>query len=523
LIPGKQYRPEDFLRVAWRRKWLIALPLVVSAAATMAYVYSLPNLYRSGTLILIVPQRVPESYVQSTVTMKIEDRLQSISQQILIRPRLERVIDDFNLYPELRKTAIMEDVVERMRREIAVQVVKGDAFRVSYVSGEPRTSQRVTERLASLFIEENLRDREVLAEGTNQFLEAELEDARRRLVDNEKKLAEYRRLHANEMPTHLEANLQGQHNAELQLQALANALNIDRDRRRTLERQLGDLLTPSASGEPSPALQGVSADPTAAAQTTAAAQLAVAQSNLSAMELRLKPEHPDVIRARHLMAELEKKAAEEASVRPVESGEPRSPTLSERARESRLAELRLDLESLGGSIASKEEQEQQLRASIATYQSRVQAVPMRETELVELTRDYDTIRQLYQGLLGKYEASKISANLERRQQSEQFRVLEPASLPEKPFSPDRIRLNLMGAAFGLALGLALAALLEYFDTSMRTESDVLVALALPVLALVPHVVGEGERRRRRRRLVWGLTAATTVVTALAAAVWMLRL
>jgi uncharacterized protein involved in exopolysaccharide biosynthesis len=249
----------------------------------------------------------------------------------------------------------------------------------------------------------------------------------------------------------------------------------------------------------------------------------VAQSNLSAMELRLTPEHPDVIRARRLIAELEKKAAEEASVRPVESGEPRPPTLAERARQNRLAELKLDLESLNRDIASKEEQEQQLRESIATYQSRVQAIPMRETELVELTRDYDTIRQLYQGLLGKYEASKISANLERRQQSEQFRVLEAASLPEKPFSPNRLRLNLMGAVFGLALGLALAALLEYLDTSMRTENDVIVALALPVLALVPYVVDENERRRRRR-LAWGLTAATTVVTALVAcAVWMLRL
>jgi polysaccharide chain length determinant protein (PEP-CTERM system associated) len=508
--------------VAWRRKWLIALPFVVCAAAAAAYAYSLPNIYRSVTLILVVPQRVPESYVQSTVTTRIEDRLQSIGQQILSRPRLERIVHDFELYAEQRKTAVMEDIVERMRREIEVQVVKGDTFRVSYISGEPKTATRVTERLASLFIEENLRDREVLAEGTNQFLEAELEDARRRLVENEKRLAEYRRLHANEMPTHLEANLQSQHNAEMQVQALTNVLSMDRDRRRTLERQLGDFLTPSANGEPG--LPGVSTDGTAPAQTTAGAQLAAAQIDLSAMELRLTPTHPDVIRARRLIAELERKAAEEVGLRPIESAEPRPPTLAQRGRESRLAELRLDLESVTRDIASKEAQEQQLRALIATYQSRVQAVPLRETELVELTRDYDTIRQLYQGLLGKYEASKISANLERRQQSEQFRVLEPASLPEKPFSPDRLRLNLMGAAFGLALGLALAALLEYFDTSMRTESDVLVALALPVLALVPHVVGEGERRRRRRRrLVWGLTAATTVVTALAGAVWMLRL
>ena len=163
------------------------------AAATAVVSRKLPDLYRSDTLILVVPQRVPESYVKSTVTSRIEDRLQSISQQILSRTRLERIIQDFNLYAEERQTGIMEDIVEQMRADIKVDVVKGDAFRVSYIGRDPRTVMKVTERLASLFIEENLRDREVLAEGTNQFLEAQLEDARRRLVEHEKKLEVYRR------------------------------------------------------------------------------------------------------------------------------------------------------------------------------------------------------------------------------------------------------------------------------------------------------------------------------------------
>ena len=161
------------------RFWVLLVPFSIVAACTAIYARYLPDVYRSDTLILVVPQRVPESYVRSTVTTRIEDRLQSISQQILSRTRLERIIQDFNLYPEERRVGIMEDVVEKMRRDIAVQVVKGDAFRVGYVGTEPRTVMKVTDRLASLFIEENLRDREVLAEGTNQFLEAQLEDARR--------------------------------------------------------------------------------------------------------------------------------------------------------------------------------------------------------------------------------------------------------------------------------------------------------------------------------------------------------
>src|SRR5689334_5182994 len=141
----------------------------------------------------------------------------------------------------------MEDVVERMRGSIAVQVVKGDAFRVSFTSNEARTAMRVTERLASLFIEENLRDREVLAEGTNQFLEAQLEDARRRLIETERKVEEYKRQYDGELPDQKEANMQGLHNLEMQLQALTESLNRDRDRHLVLERQMADLDAPDAA------------------------------------------------------------------------------------------------------------------------------------------------------------------------------------------------------------------------------------------------------------------------------------
>jgi polysaccharide chain length determinant protein (PEP-CTERM system associated) len=510
LIPGKQYKPEDFLRIAWRRKWLIVIPFALVAAATTAYTFFLPNVYRSQTLIMVVPQRIPESYVQSTVTMRIEDRLQAISHQILSRPRLERIIEEFKLYPELRDVAIMEDIVGRMRSEIVPEIVRGDAFRISYVYGDPRTAMRVVERLASLFIEENLRDREVLAEGTNQFLEAQLEDARTRLIDQERKLADYRLRHGTEMPDHLESNLQAQHNAEMQIQALLNALTVDRDRRRVLERQIAELSSPQLGEEPivvaRPQPEGTA--------PTAVEQLAAAKANLADLLLRLTPEHPDVIRSRRLISELEVKAGAELPTPPGETPRVTSPV--ERLRLNRLAELRTDLENLNRDIARKEDQEARLRTTVATYQERVQAVPLRETELAELTRDYNTINQLYQSLLQRHESAKISANLERRQQGEQFKVIEPAHLPERPYSPNRKRLNAIGAALGLALGLGLAALLEYFDTSMRNEEDVLIALALPVLALVPHVDGiEDVLKRRRRFLMWGVTAAATMVMSLA--------
>jgi hypothetical protein len=149
---------------------------------------------------------------------------------------------------------------------------------------------------------------------------------------------------------------------------------------------------------------------------------------------------------------------------------------------------------------------------LAGYQANVADVPVRETELVELTRDYETLRQIYTGLLTKTENARAAADLERRQIGEQFKVLDPAYLPERPISPNRPQINAAGALGGLAVGLGLMLLLEYRDRSLRTEDDVLDALALPVLALVPRMMSVAERKRyQRRRQVMRLAVGATVL------------
>ena len=516
MIPGKQYTPEDIVRIAWRRKWWAAIPAVVIAVGVAAWARTLPNLYHSETLILVVPQRVPESYVRSTVTTRIEDRLQSITQQILSRTRLERIVQDFNLYPEERRSAIMEDIVERMRREIEVQVVKGDAFRVGFTSSDARTAMRVTERLASLFIEENLRDREVLAEGTNQFLEAQLEDARRRLIENEKRLEEYRNQHSGELPTQLDANIQGQHNIEMQLQALLESVNRDRDRRLTLERFLADANAPDAAAAPSrPGAINADGVPTGA---TAADQLQAAQDALRALQLRLTPEHPDMLRMTRLVAELQKKADAEALARPVSTGA--APlTAAEVMKRNRLAETKAEFEKVDRQIAQKIEDEKRLRAMLGEYQKRIEAAPKRASELTELTRDYETFQASYKSLLAKKEDSNVSANLERRQIGEQFKILDPARMPERPTSPNRPRLQSMGALGGLAVGLALATLIEYLDKRLKSEADVKAVLNLMVLATIPIL--EGEPKPRRWKLAAISATALVAITLGATLAWRL--
>jgi polysaccharide chain length determinant protein (PEP-CTERM system associated) len=517
VIPGKQYSFDTLLQIARRRVWLIVLPAVLLGALGAAVVHEWPNKYRSETLILVVPQRVPESYVRSAVTARIEERLQTISQQIMSRTRLEQIVQDFNLYPKERASQqLMEDIVERMRtRDIGIDIVKGDAFRVSYAAEDPRTAMRVTERLASLFIDESLRDREVLAEGTNEFLATQLDEARRQLVLNEKKLEEYQALHNGELPTQMGANLQGLHNTEMALQALGESLNRDRERRLLLERSVADIVdTPDAppAGDPAAAASSETAK-------TLAEELRAGEQALLALEMKLKPEHPDVKRQRRNVDELRRRV--EAQQLEATLIRPKGPVVIDQARRRRLTDAKAELDNLDRQLEAKIAEESRLRGLLASYQSRIEVAPAREAELAALTRDYETLQQSYRSLLQKKEESQISANLEKRQIGEQFKILDPARVPEKPASPDRPRLYLLVVFAAIGIGVACAVTAEYFDRSLRSEADVRAALNMMVLATVPYVrdaVTSG--RRLRRHLAMGV-GALTVLTVCAAVAWRL--
>jgi protein tyrosine kinase modulator len=519
VIPGKKHTPDEMARIAWRRKWVILVPFVTIALATMAWTRTLPNSFRSETIILVVPQRVPEAYVKSTVTETIEDRLGAIREQILSRSRLETIINDLGLYPELRDTYVMEDLVERMRTDIGITVAKDDSFRVSYVSSNPITAMKVTEQLSNLFINQNLKDREVLAQNTNAFLGSQLEEARRRLVEHEKKLEDYRRRHAGELPSQQETNLTAVNNAQLQIQQLVESINRDKDRKVLIERSIADLTSPDANPEVSTAMVGSDANlPSGTAQQ----QLAAAQLALRNMELRLKPEHPDIQRMKRIVSDLEKKADTEGLEAPLSPGAPgvRASSPLEAARQNKVRGFRAELETLNKQIAEKEQEQRRLRNLMAVYQGRAEVAPTRESELTELTRDYDTLQKLYTSLLSKSEDSKMAANLESRQIGEQFRILDPARVPQRPFSPNRPRLDAVGAFLGLVVGVGLAVFLEYRDTSLKTDDDVLIALTIPVLAMIPVLLTKSDvRRRQRLRVAGGLTATLFVVAIVAAATW----
>jgi polysaccharide chain length determinant protein (PEP-CTERM system associated) len=389
---------------------------------------------------------------------------------------------------------------------------------VSYTGAEPKTVMQVTQRLASLFIDENLRDREVMADASFRFIESQLSDARVRLVEHEKQLEAYRLQHAGELPSQLDANLRVIQNAELQLQALNETKARNLDRRIIVERTLADLNAPApAAPVAPPAAPGPAGD--LIGQGTAEQQLEAAQEALRQLLLRLTPVHPDVIRMQRVIATLQEQAGAErlqAAAAPAAVAAPANP--AETARLNRLREAQDELENIVRQEQRFEADERRLRSVIADYQARVEAAPSRESELIALTRDYDTLRQTYASLLSKQEDAKIAANLERRQIGEQFKVLDPAQLPERPTSPDRMRLNAMGIVVGLVLGLGVALLLELGDTTFKSDDDVTAALNLRVLALVP-VLGSVPKRRASR----AATAASVALAWLAGAVMIWRM
>ena len=231
--------------------------------------------------------------------------------------------------------------------------------------------------------------------------------------------------------------------------------------------------------------------------------------------MRLKPEHPDVLRQKRIVAELQRRADAEAGTSVV------SPlTPAETMRQSRLRETKAEIDALDRQIVAKTAEEQRLRGVLAGYQQRIEAAPAREAELSELTRDYETLQQNYRSLLGKKQESQIAANLERRQIGEQFKILDQARLPEKPYSPDRPKLYVISIVSALAIGFACAAFAEYRDRTLRSEEDVKLILNLFVLATVP-LVQPTPSSVRARRVLAGSAAAVVALASAGALAWQL--
>ncbi len=476
----RELTPQDYIAML-RRRWVPILILTI-IGPPLAYGVSriLPDRYKSQTLVLVEQQTVPSDFVKPVDTSDISQRLASMQQQILSRSRLEPIIHQFGLYPKDISRKPMEELVAKLQKSIEVTPILPMAetrasnlpgFYVNVTLDNPRTAQDVCTTITSMFIEENLHDRQQHSEDTTQFLAQQLADAKAKLDDQDAKLAAFQSRNLNTLPDEEKTNLNLLTGLTSQLDAATQALARAQQDKSFAESMLTQQV---AAWEAS---QG------GAAPETMQQQLSSMQTDLAKLEARYTEDHPDVIKAKNDIAALKKKIADSETQKVPDSDKNLKPAVEPQ----QIAQLRAQIHTYDQVISERSREQDQIKQQIKVLQDRIQSSPAIEQQYKGLTRDYQTALEFYNDLLKKRDQSAMASDLEQRQQGEQFRVLDPANLPDKPFFPNRPLFAAAGFAGGLALGLGLAFVLEMRDTSLRTERDVEFSLHLPVLALIPAI------------------------------------
>jgi polysaccharide biosynthesis transport protein len=529
--------PEHCLRLIFHRKWLILGVFGVVAAATAVITARLPNIYSSETLIMVDPQKVPDSYVKATISGDIRNRLGTLKQQILSSTRLQKIIDSLNLYSNEKKTMAREDVIARMRDDIAVSVVSDfgggqdlQAFRISYSGSDPQLVAQVTNELASLFIEENLKAREQQSEGTTEFLTSQLEDTRKTLEEQEAKLKDFRMKHIGEMPEQQDADLQILGHLQSQLQLEGDALNRADQQKNYLESMMASQSAGVVDLDDNQPQRLGAADGRGPQAPVAESATAVKEKQIAALLARGYTEnHPDV---RRLKQEIERaKSAKEpgAGVGPGAAPEATPQTaqipVTPAAAQPRRAPaappkyvnpiLQTQLGAAESEITKHKEQVQILTKQIVGYQAKLEAIPVREQEITELVRDYEISKAHYGQLLNSQLSASTATQLEVRQKGEKFSILDPAQPAQKPSKPNRMLLDLGGSLGGLALGLFLAVGTEFLGMSITSADHMMAVTGLPVLEVIPSIETRIDRLARRKRMF--ISAASGAAAVLATA------
>jgi len=497
---------DHYLGLVLKHRWLLIIPFCIAMVAGMFQAIRLPKIYEAETLILVMPQRVPSNYVQSIVTTDLGSRISTISQQILSRSNLEKIIEKFGLFSDPKYSGMfLEDMVGALRERIKVEVNRSrqgsDAFSISFRGQHPKMVMEVTNRLAGSFIDENLKVREAQATGTSDFLADELETKRRRLVEVEKKLREYRRQYMGELPEQLDANLRVLERLQTQLTEREKTLRDEKSRLTMVENQIEAnrkiLMENRMTGT-------VSDDGDEMSLELLKAQLTTLKSNYT-------DRHPDVIKLKAKIADLE---AGYKTDKPSSSGESRSNVFEDPALQlvsNTLNELMRQRVALSGEIKNIALEITELKQQMKDYQQRVEKTPNREQELMTFIRDYKNTQESYNSLLNRKLEAEIAVNMEKKQQGEQFRIVDRAALPRKPVSPDMRKLFLISMAAGLGLGGGLIFLLDFLNPSLKQPKDYESVLGLAVLATIPILLSPKDKLLRR--LNRGLTAISLVFAA----------
>jgi polysaccharide chain length determinant protein (PEP-CTERM system associated) len=495
MLEHREMTFDDYLAVVRRRWWLILLSAILGPAIGYAVALALPSSYTSQTLVLVEQQRVPDTFVASVITEELAARLGTMQEQILSRTRLQPIIEKFGLFKNKVGRVPMEDLVNDMRDAIELKPVVSAAsarsrdrdmpgFYLSFTADNPRVAQQVCAEITSMFIEENLRIREQSAQGTTSFLDAQLADAKRQLDEQDARLAQFKRKNIGGLPDETQTNLNLLMTLNTRLDAVTQALN---------RAQQDKVYTGSLLAQEVAALQA-SKDSGSSRPETDQQRLEAMEKELLALQARYTSDHPDVLKLRDSIEQLKKERREAVGV-----GDGKAAEVAQGAagpEPPQILVLRSQLHAYDEAIKQYTREQERLKEQVRLFQSRIQLSPLVEQEYKQLTRDYDMALRFYNELLAKRNQSEMATNLERRQQGEQFRVMDPANLPEEPTFPNRPLFAAGGFGIGLTVGLGLALLLEFLTKVIRTEMDVDSYLHLPTLALLPTLSEKSKKADR---------------------------
>lgn len=489
INPAKNFTLDEYLEILRRRMWYIIIPFVLVMVGASIYAIIAPREYKASTLVLVSPQSVPEDFVHATVTSRVEERLQSIAQEVMSRTRLETIMTEFRLYEKERKNLSKEEVVELMRKNIQVELpTKKDergSFAISFISDNPNTAMAVANRLSSLFIEENLKIREQQASGTTEFLTNELAGEKVKLDQMEASVTQYKRRFMGGLPEQRDTNLKILDQMQNQNQRISESIRAAEDRKLFIQKQLTDMDMPASmpvaagSGKDSqssikPSLTQKDAGSAVAADTGGTYETKKDKLKRELEDLRTKytDNHPDVLAMKKKLADLEKnKYTYDNDIK----SDPRYKELK-----NQLMITSLEIKRLHDESAS-------VSAQINKYMGRVEQTPAREQDMAAMLREYESTKVAYETLMKKSQGAEQAENLEKRQKGEQFKIIDPARVPEEPFSPNIPKILLISLFAGLAGGMALAFIREQMDRSFHDAADVELSLGIKVLATIPKI------------------------------------
>jgi polysaccharide biosynthesis transport protein len=511
---------QDFARyldIVRRRHIYFLIPLFLGWAIVWGSSWFLQARYRSSTLILVEQPTMPKNYVIPNVNDDLQERLQSIQQQILSRTRLLQIINNLNLYKSKPHHPLTpDDQVDRMRRDIGdIELIRDSqneaitAFRVSYSSPDPHVAQQVTRELTNLFIDANLKVRQQESEDTTHFIEDRLAAARTSLAEQEAQIQDFQRAHEGELPSQQATNLQILSGLQGQLQNEQDALNAATQQRiyyQTLIDEYHTLEGPRNTGD----------GPTDLA--TLDDQLDKLNAQLAELSTHYTDQYPDVQKVKRQIARTEKLRDDliASTKTPSKAGSQRSTSTAVQGatsatRSGPLLQLQSQLQANQAEIANREKAIAGLKARINDYQGRLNAEPASEQRLDELTRGYEQSKANYDDLLKKDNESQMATSMEEMQQGERFTILDPPSLPVKPDFPNRLKMCEAGFGVGLALGVLVVVALEFLDDRIHSEKQLRKLLPMAVISEIPAIVNPADEERFRRKAMLGWAMAAAVI------------